>query len=374
MTDLATLIAFSPMILIPFVIITKIMMRKDFDNIIFFAMLIFLICLSLISISIIFYIGQSFFSGDVYTPLMHKINYPLGTVSTIYFTLLNKILLIFYGILFVYCIIKYVQTKDFDLLKRFGITSLFVGFLIIFAIPTMIYPIYKVDNYANKITKSVITDEINKAKLATKFSILPAMKGYYSEITALNMALYIYNQYSKDVKIPDYSSQKAQELIAECIKYYEQSANLRDYSEYLSLALFCYQTRRIDDALKFAQIAKDYGMLADEFISAIYVAKGDYKKALEFTDTNSENFSNQKKLTAIYIGLSEFNKAEVIINKNQNEKNYKTWAPQAKIYLNYKKGNINLSKKLFEDFSKNHPRFSKYSFEEFIEYTKIYGY
>lgn len=374
MLDLVTLIAFLPMMLIPFIIILKIMMRKNFNNTIFSAMLIFLVCLSLITISIIFYMRQSLFSGEVYTPLMHKINYPLGTISTINFSLLNKILLIFYAILLAYCVIKYTKTKDISLLKNFGITSFFIGILIIFAIPTMIQPIYKADSYANKTTQSITIDEINKSKLATKFSILPAMKGYYSEITALNLTMYIYNQYSKDVKIPDYSSKEAQELIDECIKYYEQSANLRDYSEYLGLALFCVHTRRIDDALKYAQTAKEYGMKIDEFMSAIYVIKGDYKKALEFTDPNSENFSTQKKLTAIYIGLGEFNKAEDIINKNQDKQNYKTWAPQAKIYLNYKKGNTNLAKELFEDFSKNHPRFSKYSFEEFIAYTKIYGY
>ena len=374
MPDLATLIAFSPMILIPFVIIFKIIMSKNFNNTIFSAILISLICLSLITLTITFYMGQSFFSGDVYTPLMHKINYPLGTVSTIYFTLLNKILLIFYGILFIYCIIKYIQTKDFSLLKRFGTTSLFVGILMIFSIPTIVYPIYKVDSYENKITQAVTTAEINKAKLATKISILPAMKGYYSEITTLNLSLYIFNQYAKDAKIPDYSSKEAQELIDECIEYYEQSANLRDYSEYLRLALFCYQTRRLDDALKYALLAQSYGMNADEFISSIYIAMNDYKKALEYTDKNSNAFSTKKKLTAIYIGLCEFNKAEEIINKNQNEKNYKTWASQAKIYLNYKKGNTNLSKELFEKFSKNNPRFSKYSYEEFIKYTQIYGY
>ena len=346
MPDLATLIAFSPMILIPFVIIFKIMMSKNFNNTIFSAILISLICLSLITLTITFYMGQSLFSGDVYTPLMHKINYPLGTVSTIYFTLLNKILIIFYGILFIYCIIKYTQIKDFSLLKRLGITSLFVCFLMVFAFPTMIYPIYKIDNYENDMTQSVTISEINKAKLATKTSILPAMKGYYSEITTLNSELYIFKHYSEDVKIPDYSSKEAQELIDECIEYYKQSANLRDYSEYLRLALFCYQTRRIDDALKYVQLAKSYGMNVDEFISAIYIAMNNYKKALEYTDQNSNSFSTKKKLTAIYIGLSEFNKAEEIINKSQNEKNYKTWATQAKIYLNYKKGNTKLSKEL----------------------------
>ena len=96
----------------------------------------------------------------------------------------------------------------------------------------------------------------------------------------------------------------------------------------------------------------------------------EYKKALEYIDPNDKRYALQQKLVAIYIGLGEFDKAENIINEVKEDRITENWILEAKIYLNYKKGNKSLAKKLFESYTKKRQRLSKYSFEEFIKYLE----
>ena len=374
MIDMSTLIAFSPMLAIPFVIICKIMTREKFNNTVFNVILTILAILSIISLSIIFYMVQPTVNNEIYTPLIHKINYPLGIVASVYFSLLNKILLIFYGILFIFCVVKYIQTKDFALLKRFGVTSLFVGVLLVFALPTFYLSGYKAVGYDYKSYISKLRSEIEASKLATKLCILPAMKAFYSEVTATNISLYLHKQYSEPLNIPNYSSKEAQNLIDEYIKYQEYCAKTASYIEYVLLSVNCLSYERFDEALYYAQIAKNYEYNAQSLISAIHIAKGEYKKALEYVDPNNNHFSTKKKLVAIYIGLGDFDKAEDIINKTEDKKIYIQWKPQAKIYLNYKKGNIKTAEKLFEKYKKTSNKFKSYSLEEFIQYNDRIDY
>lgn len=374
MIDVSTLIAFLPMLAIPFVIIGKIMAGEKFNNTVFNVILAILILLSLATLSMIFYMVQPTVNNEIYTPFIHKINYPLGIAASVYFSLLNKILLIFYGILFIFCVVKYIQTKDFALLKRFGVTSLFVGILLVFALPTFCLSGYKVvaPDYESYINMS--KNEIEKGKLATKLCILPAMKAFYAKDTATNISLYLHKQYSEPLNIPNYSSKEAQDLIDEYIKYQEYCAKTTSYIEYVLLSLNCLSYERFDQALYYAQIAKNYEYNAQSLISAIYIAKGEYQKALEYIDPNNNHFSIKKKLVAIYIGLGEFDKAEDIINKTEDKKTYIQWKPQAKIYLNYKKGNKKIAQNLFEEYKKTSNKFKSYSLEEFIQYNDRIDY
>ena len=94
-----------------------------------------------------------------------------------------------------------------------------------------------------------------------------------------------------------------------------------------------------------------------------------YKKALEYINPEDNFFASKRKLVAIYIGLNEFDKAEKIINEVKEDKITEHWKIESVIYLNYKKGNIKLAKELFESYIKDHRKFKKYSFEEFIKFV-----
>ena len=364
---LINLIAFFPMILIPFVIILKIMMGNKFETRGFYALLIILLALSGITLTIIFYMGQPFDNG-FYIPFIHRINEPLGIILTLYFSLLNIYLLIFWGILFVYCIIKYIQIKDINLLKRLGASSLIIISLIILALPTLYFPIYSAYQYDPYYPWDISKKEIEKMKLATKLSVIPAMKAFYSDTTALLIDRYLFNEYQEKLIIPDFSSQEAQSLIDEYIKYQEYSAKTKNYSEYALIAVKCLNYERHDQALTYTQIAQNYGFDAKYLTSAIYIAKGEYQKALEYINPEDNFFATKRKLVAIYIGLEKFDKAEDIINEIKEDKIAANFILEAKIYLNYKKGNTKLAKELFENYKQKHRKFQKYSFEEFIKY------
>ena len=165
--------------------------------------------------------------------------------------LLNIYLLIFWGILFVYCIIKYIQIKDISLLKRLGISSLIIIFLIILALPTLYFPIYSVFQYDPYYPWDTSKKEIEKMELATKLSVLPAMKAFYSDTTALLIDRYLFNEYQEKLIIPDFSSQEAQNLINEYIKYKEYSAKTKNCTEYALLSVRCLHYEFFEDALKW---------------------------------------------------------------------------------------------------------------------------
>lgn len=368
MPDISTVIAFIPMLAIPFIIVLKIMLREKFSNKIFKVIFSILCILSFFTLFIIFTIKQPL-GGIIFdAPLIHKINYPLGITTIVYFSFYNKILTLFLPILLICSLINYKKTNDFSWLKNLFISTLFLCTLSTISIPTIIYPIYSVSPKRN----NAITDfsqEIERSKKATKLSVIPAMKAAYSSNTATNLILLVTEKYQNNKKIPDYSSQEAQKLMNEYIEYQEYSAKTRNIAEYLWIALYCLQAERFDDALKYAQKISS----KETIISSVFIAKGEYKKALEFFDKNSNFWGDKRKLAAIYIGLKEYTKAQEILNQ-PDDKFAHYWKPKTEIYLNYQKGNIKTAKKLFEEYKRTSNKFNSYTLEEFIQYNDRIDY
>ena len=368
MIDVSTLIAFLPMLAIPFIIVMKIMLRENFSSKIFKVIFFILCILSFLTVFVIFTMKQPLGGVIFDAPLIHKINYPLGVITIAYFSFYNKLLVLFLPILLIYSLINYKKTNDFSWLKNLFISTLFLCTLSAISIPTIIYPIYSVSPKRD----NTITDflqEIEKSKKATTLSVIPAMKAAYSSNTATNIILLVTEKYQNNRKIPDYSSAEAQKLLSEYIKYQEYSAKTRNKTEYLWISLYCLQAERFDDAIKYAQKISS----KEPIISSIFIAKGEYDKALQLVDKNPKFWTGKKKLATIYIGLKEYDKAQKLINLPADKHDY-LWKPEAEIYLNYKKGNISEAEKLFEEYKKTSNKFKSYSLEEFIQYNDRIDY
>ena len=368
MSDISTLIAFLPMLAIPFIIVLKIILRENFSSKIFRVIFSILCILSFFTLFIIFTMKQPFGGVLFDAPLIHKINYPLGFITIVYFSFYNKILILFLPILLICSLINYKKTKDFSLLKNLFISTLFLCILSAISIPTIIYPIYSVSQKRDN-TITDFSQEIERSKKATMLSVIPAMKAAYSSNTASNLILLITEKYQNNKKIPNYSSDEAQKLLNEYIKYQEYSAKTRNITEYLWISLYCLQAERFDDALKYAQKISS----KETIISSVYVAKGEYDKALKLVDKNPKFWAEKKKLAAIYIGLKEYDKAQKLIDLPADKHDY-LWKPETQIYLNYKKGNISKANELYEEYKKTSNKFNSYSLAEFIQYNDRIDY
>ena len=359
MIELKTIISYLPILLIPFLITIKILLGKSFSNNIFYPILTILIALSAITIGIVFLIVQPSYSPAITVTLMQKINTVFGGFLTIYFPLFNILLLFFYPSIFILSIILCKKSQSKTILKRLGISTIFLGILWIFSIPTIICPDF-IHNYKKPIPPlEDIKKEITKSKVATKFALLQPLRAYYNDLTALNISLYISKKCDTE-KLPTYSSPEITKLINEYIKYKEKSAKWLCYQEYIILSAFCTKVGYFDEAEKYSKLAAEQGVYTKSLDVTINIAKGEYEKALELANKQPTFWGDKRKLTAIYIGLKEYKKAQDVLNQQKdNFDNY--WKPKAEIYLNYQKDDLNKANKLFEEYKKDSNKFNSYN-------------
>ena len=372
MIELGTIVSYTPLLLLPFLITMKILLGKKFSNRIFYPLLVILLVLSAITIGIIFYIVQPSYNPEVTVTLIQKINTVLSGIFTIYFPLFNILLLVFYPIIFVLSIVLCKKYQEKTILKKLGFSTIFLGIIFLFSTPTIICPDL-MQNYEKK-TQSleILEKEITKSKLAARYAILPPMRAHYIDLTALNISLYISEKYDYE-KLPKYSAPEVTQLMQKYIAYKEKSAELLCYNEYIILSAFCTKIGYLDEALKYAKLAEEKGVYTKSLEASIYIAKGEYEKALNLVDKNSRFWGDKRKLAAIYIGLKEFENAKAILNEPEGKFDH-FWKPKTQIYYHYQKGDKKIAKKLFEEYKKTSNKFNSYTLEEFIQYNDRIDY
>ena len=372
MIEIKTIISYMPILLIPFLITIKILLGKSFSNNIFYPILTILIALSAITLGIVFYIVQPSFSPAITVTLTQKLNTVLGGFLTIYFPLFNILLLLFYPAIFILSIILCKKGQGKTILKRLGISTIFLGLIWIFSIPTIICPDFTIN--FKRATQSLedIKKEITKSKIATRYSILQPLRAHYNDLTALYISLYISKKCDTE-KLPTYSSPEIIELINEYVKYKEKSAKWLCYQEYLILSAFCTKVGFLDEAEKYSKLAAEKGIYTKSLDVTINIAKGEYEKALELANKQPVFWGDKRKLTAIYIGLKEYEKAQEILNQPKDNFDH-YWKPKAEIYLNYQKGDLKKANQLFENYKKYSNKFNSYTLEEFIQYNDRIDY
>lgn len=372
MIGIGTLVSYTPLLLLPFLITIKILLGEKFSNRMFYPLLVILLVLSAITIGIVFYMVQPSYNPAVTVTLTQKINTVLSGIFTIYFPLFNILLLFIYPILFILSIILWKKSQEKSIFKRLGFSTIFLGIIFLFSIPTIICPDF-MQNYEKK-TQSleILEKEITKSKLAAKYAILPPLHAHYIDLAALNISLYISEKYDYE-KLPNYSAPEVAQLMQDYMEYKEKSAELLCYNEYIILSAFCTKIGYLDEALKYAKLAEEKGVYTKSLEASIYIAKGEYEKALNLVDKNSRFWGDKRKLAAIYIGLKEFENVKAILNEPEGKFDH-FWKPKTKIYYHYKKGNKKIAKRLFEEYKKTSNKFNSYSLEEFIQYNDRIDY
>jgi len=372
MLEKSVIISYMPILFIPFLIAAKIFLGKKFNNIIFTILLFMLLILSAITI-IVVAIMLNPVSDTLVIPLSHRINTILGETSIIYFGLYYKLFLLLYPLFLGVFIFTFLKSKSMEICKKFALSTFFLLILLVFSIPTMIYDEITIFPVKNEKYQTNYELNIEKNTKALTLSFLPVMKVTYYKFLSMNYQNHIFERFAKEVKIPNYSSEEAKKLIDEYIAYAEKYAQMSDYNGYLVLAASCLNYERFDEALKYAELAKKYGAEANRITAAIYIAIGEYKKALEFLDKDTKAWADKKKFAVCYISLGNYDKVADLIEEEEQKTDY-LWKPQVKIYLSYKMGNKSLAKELYNEYKEQHDKFTNYTFEEFIKYIDRIDY
>ena len=262
MSDLFTLFGYLPVLLLPFLIVLKIIFFDKFNNIIFYSLLFLIlvyatIVISVVAIMVIPVIGQ------VEYPLFQKVNTLFCVLLVVYFSFYSKFFFVIYPITFVALFICFVKTKNISFVKKLTVSSIILILLFVLSLPTIISPQFNID-------KSIEEQEnIYKAKIASDISLLTPMKVYYADYVAISIDTYFSKKYIQNRENPDFSSEEAQLLINDYLKYKKITAELSSYYDYTFLALFCKKIKRYDEAIEYLSIAEKYGVKVDTLKKSI---------------------------------------------------------------------------------------------------------
>ncbi len=342
--NIYTIAGFMPVALILATVILKIYFSKKFKNELFYAILIILLLYSSAVYSIIFFMTAV---QDNSTFLQHN-NIALGGFLTSLYPSVFVVSVLILVIMVTGTTIYYVKTKDKTVIKKFEISFIILAFVIYLGLPVII---------ASTPVKTA-AGRINMYKTASDTAIIPALRGYYAGLAAMNIFDEIINKYKRAGKFPDYSSIEAKTLINEYLKYKTLEADLTNYDNYLMIAIFCLNVEEPDKAIEYAEKAKFFGAKTDGILASAYIAKDDYSKAYEYAmKTNNPSFY----LVKIYTAENKFDEA---LKELEKEKNKKTFYNRAKAYIYYKSGKDDLALKYKEQLE----QFKDYSLAEFVSY------
>ena len=361
-----------PALSIPFLICFKIILGDKMNKKLFYSLLIIFVAIS----AIFFWIHielDSHISRIEVLPFYQLVNFYLSFPLEKYFSLYPILLMIVYPIFVAISLFIYFKDKQVSVFKRFSVATIVLALLLIFSIPTFIVQKKNAVFYLGEEQLNIYSQYVENVKKADKYILLPPMRAYYYDQASLQSSIILSNKYEAGKKLPDYTSDEAQKLINDYLFYKEEYAKLADNSQYNIIALFCAKVRRYDDALKYQQIAEKLGFKNDLARASIHILRGEYDKALPLVSEKSKFWGDKKKLALIYIGLKDFDKAEKILNDEEKSTD-KYWKPRTKVYLDYKKGNLNKAKKRFNYIKENNDDFKDFTFDEYIKYIESKAY
>lgn len=361
-----------PALSIPFLICLKIILGDKMNKKLFYSLLIVMIAITMLFFVIHIELDSDISRSEV-LPFYQLVNFYLSYPLENYFSLYPILLMIVYPIFVIISLFIYFKDKQISVFKRLGVTTLVLALLLIFSIPTFMVPKHSTMFLSDEERLNVYSEYINNVKKADKYILLPPMRAYYYDQASLQSSIILSNKYEVGKKLPDYTSDEAQNLINDYLFYKEEYAKLADNSQYNIIALFCAKVRRYDDALKYQQLAEKLGFKNDLARASIHILRGEYDKALPLVSEKSKFWGDKKKLAFIYIGLKDFDKAEKILNEEETTTD-KYWKPRTKVYFDYKKGNINQAKKRFKHIQENNEDFKDFTFEEYIKYIESKAY
>ena len=260
------LVGYLPVLLLPFLIALKILLRNKFNNIIFYSILFIIFVYVSTVLCVIAMMVIPTLSVNIEYPFFHKINTLFSVLSVIYFS--------FYPIFFIiiYPIIIFIRIKTVNVTKNFTLVSLFLIILLLFSLPTIVSPQLCINK------GSVILKDIEQAKIAADISLLPPMQVYYADYVAINIDNYFSKKFVLNNENPDFSSNEAKSLIEDYLKYKKITAKLASYYDYMFIALFCKKIKKYDEALEYLSIAEKYGVKVDKIRDEILKTKQIEKK------------------------------------------------------------------------------------------------
>ncbi|MCD7879342.1 MAG: hypothetical protein LUG16_05350 [Candidatus Gastranaerophilales bacterium] len=346
-----------PAFIIAILIAAKIYFGNKFNNVVFWALMLPFVCLISITFSTAYIMVVP--ENSIKSSFIQNFNFTTGYYTARLFFYLNFIAVAMCLLSIIATCVYYVKTKDKNIFKNFIRSLIFYVCILILGIPAIIAP-------------PAAKPMIQTYKLAADTAILPNVKGFYSAEAASLISNQIYDTYGKD-KFPDYSSDEAQSLFSEYLKYAAISAKLQSNEEYIRIILNCIITKNYEKGLDFAKIAESRNVNVYSLYAVLYNNMGEYEKALEYI-SKFDKISPASVIIS-YCGLNEYEKAFEEVEKYKDSPalyyRYKT-------YIYYKSGNIQLAKecynKLLETLKETgYNAKYEYTFEEFIKLIEIKG-
>lgn len=349
--DLAVLFASNiPLIII---LVAKFFFNKKFSTKYF---LIFLILTIIITIAEFVYFPSEFDEFYELT-LFERLNSHLAELLCLAGQFFTKFFIYAFPIFFIVSLVSFIKTKDKNIIKKFFISLLIILPFVFIHYPFFIFPLIKKNNYENN---------KNACKYIADKSILPPVKAMYAYLAAMDIE---FDYTSKKSQI---NTEDANNLIEDFIKYKTISNQLVGYS--YPEVIFLTSAKRFDDALTFLGKIEERTKQIDPYRVKIYIAKKEYKKALDYANKINYKYDSIKYLdyAKIYTGLNQFDKAFWALEQfKQAPKNRPMDAvySSARIYINYKAGNYELAQQEFVEFKEKY-RYrdkDKYTFEDFLQ-------
>lgn len=348
-------ILFSVPSLLLVILIIKIHSGEKFKNIIFIPIIILVVLLYLFSLPI----------GMVITNIIHLKSYAIFIfVNTL--QVLSWTSLVLLPLCIIYSLYKYFKDKNF--LKNFYLSISVLLIILLAGFPIFVGGA-NIDNY--KENNKFPISKIKNWKIAERISLLPILKGYYSEFLLHSLVQYEYNELG-------YENEK--EYFDEYIKYFEIAQKSGVESDIFSAVSFCKRYKQYDKALEIHNSSK-YKPTPE-----LYIYTKDYETALKLLPKKDEVIRPYQfqMFFAIYLELNDFEKLneylelykkqylnESFLNKlNDNNKKimYEIYY-RALCLSEYKQGNIESAEKIYIEHLKDKDKYlERKSFKEYIEY------
>ena len=335
-----------PVFLILPLIMAKIFFPKKIKNIIF---------LPILALLILYYLIIIYFRTYFYFPPI-TIQNILECIASSYCNELSIILsieILIFAIITIIKIILSIKSQEKKDIKKFSVILVILATIFYLGLPFVIFNY--IFHYHYKMEDIGFLKKLHK--ISYKIAVIPYVKGVSADAIALDSEWELYDKYKNNKKIPDYSSPEAKKLIDDYLKYTLISAKLTGKNNYLRIALFYYEIAEYDKAIEY--INKSNGQDTSGFLSAIYIAKGDYDKALDYAMQVDKSRYRLRLLVKIYTGQKQYEKA---LKELKQERKNSYFYNIANAYIYYNMG----EKDLALQYKEKEKEFKDYSLEEFI--------
>lgn len=335
-----------PVFLILPLIMAKIFSPKKIKNIIFFPILALLILYYLI---IIYFRTYFYFPPITLQNIIECIN----TSFCFELSIILIIEILIFAIITIIKIILSIKSQEKKDIKKFSVILVILAIIFYLGLPCIIF------NYIFYKEIPDISFAKKLYKISYEIAVIPFVKGISADAIALASEGELYDKYKNNKKIPDYSSPEAKKLIDDYLKYTLISAKISKKNNYLRIALFYYEIAEYDKAIEC--INKIDSPHKIRLLTAVYTAKGDYDKALDYA--MKVNKSRYRLLVKIYTGQKQYDKA---LKELEQERKNSYFYNIAKAYIYYNMG----EKDLALQYKDKEEKFKDYSLEEFITYME----